>query len=158
MQMAAWTWEHAGITPAREPAPLRAERLGKDRGALPASSSEQRQEANRPSPSREAPSSLSLSSCISCIVTKGKNKQKSSTPASGLCSPAGVSLHSSSQHRDTSGSCLFYFNVDILHTWLQPPWWLFLRVFNIPSGLCTIIYFALLLLLEGWPVFNLSPL
>ena len=76
-----------------------------------------------------------------------------------LYSPMGVSLHSLSQHRDTSGSFLFYFNVDILHTWLQPPWRLFLRVFNIPSGLCTIIYFALLLLLDGWPVFkSLTPL
>ena len=141
---------------------MRAERLGKDRGALPAGSSEQRQrqeaEESLP-PVRLRPHSASQAESAALSPNKGKNKQKSSAPASGLRSPAGISLHSWSQHRDTSGSCLFHFNVaDILHTRLQPPWRLFLRVFNIPSGLCIIIYFALLLLLDGWPVFNLSPL
>ena len=125
----------------------------------PALQSRGRRRTARLPPVRLRPHSPSQAVSAALSPNKGKNKQKSSTPASGLRSPMGVSLHSLSQHRDTSGSFLFYFNVDILHTWLQPPWRLFLRVFNIPSGLCTIIYFALLLLLDGWPVFkSLTPL
>ena len=111
-----WTCEHISITPLKGPSPFACRAPRAEMFTLRALGAEA---------GGELPVSLLVRLCTHSPLKlhqlhqqQQRTKQKLSTPThtsfcllSSLCSPVGVFLPSLSQHRDTFGFCLFYFNV-----------------------------------------------